>query len=69
MGTNGEPTFDETLGEYVAVTLAGCEVYGASWSECEQRLREANRVVLAHGAAAGWNELALVPDLSAGGGA
>ena len=56
MGTSGEPTFDEAMGEYVAVTLAGWEAFGATRRECEERLREANRVVLAHGAATGWSE-------------
>ena len=40
-----EPTFDEALGEYVAQTLVGCEVYGQTRAACDERLREANRVV------------------------
>jgi len=41
-----EPTFDETIGEWVAVTLTGCEVYGQTRMDCEDHLREANRVVV-----------------------
>jgi len=40
--------YDLALKEYVAVTLAGTEVFGATRQACEKRLREANRVYAAH---------------------
>ena len=39
---------NETFDEYIAVALTGAEVYGATVAECEERLREANRVWIEH---------------------
>jgi hypothetical protein len=40
--------YDPQLGEYVAETLAGYEVYGNTHTECALRLGEANRVHREH---------------------
>ena len=45
---SSEPRFDEKLGEYVAETRTGAEVYGQTWQQCYDRLCEANRVAIEH---------------------
>jgi len=44
----GRGKFNESMEEYVATALTGAEVYGATRQECEERLREANRVWIEH---------------------
>ena len=40
--------YDIEISEYVATAMTGEEVFGATRAECEMRLREANRVWIAH---------------------
>ena len=42
------PEYDIKLKEWVATAMTGVEVYGATAAECEERLREANRVWIEH---------------------
>lgn len=40
--------YDATLGEWFAITMDGSPVFGETEHECEEHLREANRVYIAH---------------------
>lgn len=40
--------YDIKIDEYVATAMTGEEVYGATTAECEERLRDANAVYIAH---------------------
>ena len=42
------PEYDLAIKEYVATAMTGAEVYGATWTDCEARLREANRAWIEH---------------------
>lgn len=44
----GEPYYDSKIGEWVAVTLSGSEVFGATRKACYERLRYANETYAAH---------------------
>jgi len=43
-----EIEYDERIGEYVATALTGDEVFGSTRQTCYKRLREANRIYIAH---------------------
>ena len=42
------PEYDVKIKQWVATAMTGEEVYGKTSAECEARLREANRVWIAH---------------------
>ena len=42
------PQYDPTIKEYVTCAMDGHIVFGATWQDCEARLREANRAYIEH---------------------
>jgi len=43
-----EPQYDPTIGQYVALTVTGSEVYGNTWTDCLRRLQGANECAIDH---------------------
>ena len=43
-----EPQFDAEMGQFIAITITGLEVYGETWTECAERLFGANDTAVAH---------------------
>jgi len=40
--------YNVEIKQYVATAMTGEEIYGATWADCEARLREANRAWIEH---------------------
>lgn len=48
MAYNSNIHYDEMLCEYEGTDMRGARWWGASWSECAERVNEANRVIAKH---------------------